>query len=85
MEAENAILTKAYEDEVEVSTNLKKQLDDADDTLKNIHINFGHLEASLDNLKNAKKQLERKHEQTCNDIKDLKSENEGLKKGIGKV
>ena len=55
MEAENAILTKAYEDEVEVSTNLKKQLDDADDKLDNIHINFRQLEASLDNLNNAKK------------------------------
>ena len=55
MEAENAILTKAYEDEVEVSTNLKKQLDDADDKLENTHNNFGQLEASLDNLNNAKK------------------------------
>ena len=48
LETENAILTKAYEDEVEVSTNLKTHIDEADEKLENIHKNIGQLEAAHD-------------------------------------
>ena len=36
MEAENATLNKAFEDEVEASNTLKKQLDEADKKLENL-------------------------------------------------
>ena len=83
MEAANATLTKAFEDEVEASNNLKMQLNDAGNKLDNLHSNFSQQKAKLENIMNAKIQLEKKHEETCNDVKVLKSENSELKKELG--
>ena len=75
LENENAILTKAYEEEIDDSRELMQNHGQAQKAIENLQNNFNKVGADLENLKNAKIQLEKKHEQTCCDLKVLKTEN----------
>ena len=73
-------MTTNYQEELLESEHLKSRLNEALDRLDNLQDNFTKADLASDNLKQAQNQLSMKHEKTCIELKNVKTEVEDLKR-----
>ena len=82
LESAYTTLAANYENEILEAEDLRNKLKITETSRNNLHANFDKLEVNLENVRKGKKELESKHERSCDQLKTLKQEKKDLEKEL---